>query len=196
MIQLPNDYDSIAAKGDGSGRLEPGAYVLKVVSVEDCTGEKRPKLKLYASVYGTDGKLLRDASGVAAEDMWRHRFELDLNDFDNQGQVDFGRLKGFMSKVEQSNGGFRFTGDEQALVGRFVGVALRDESYVSSRDGQVKHVLRPGQWLTVEQAKAGDVAPRALEPKVGRGVEQAEAAHQQPEAAAAGPNLADEDIPF
>lgn len=195
MMQLPNDYQTIAAKGDGAGRMAPGVYVLKVVAAEDGTKEARPNLKLYASAYSPDGKLVRDAAAADAADMWRFRYEVNLNSFDQPGQVDWGKLKGVMAKFEESNKGFTFDGDEQALVGKFVGVALRDESYVSKRDGQVKHVLRPSRWLSVEQAKAGDVDPSLLEPKVGKGVEQAQAQASAP-APAAGPDLADDDIPF
>ncbi len=195
MINLPNDWQDVKPKGDGSGRLSPGVYVLKVVKAEDATGERRPALRLYASVYSADGQLLKDAAAEDESALWRHRYEVNLNDFDNPGSVDFARLKAVAERFEQSNKGFRFSGDEQALVGKFVGVALRDESYVSSRDGQVKHVLRPSRWLTVEDAKAGNVDPKALEPKVGRGVEQALATAQAP-APYQAPDLAEDDLPF
>ena len=195
MMQLPNDYANIAAKGDGTGQLPAGVYVLKVVAAEDGTKEARPNLKLYASVYSPDGKLLRDAASADSSDMWRHRYEISLNSYDQPGQVDWGKLKGVMAKFEESNQGYTFDGNEQALVGKFVGAAMRDESYVSKKDGQVKHVTRPSHWLSVAQAKAGECDPSWLEPKVGKGVAEATAAANQP-APAAGPDLAEDDIPF
>ena len=201
MIKLPNDYASIEAATDGGkyGQLEAGKpYVLKMCAIENKTSERIPRLSLYGDMYdpADNSKPVKSYTDDTPENAWRHRYDFLSGVFGSEGEVDFKKLKGFMAKVEASNPGFTFDGDEQKLAGKYVGVVLRDRSYVSKRDGQVKHVLDAAQWLTVADAKAGEFNAKLAEPKVGDGVAEAEARAAQAVAQPATAALADEDIPF
>ena len=70
-------------------------------------------------------------------------------------------FKGFKTAVEESNRNYVFTNDPQSLVGKFVGVVLGEEEYLS-KEGQIKTRLYVDQVRSGKSIRDGDFKIPAL----------------------------------
>lgn len=64
-------------------------------------------------------------------------------------------FKGFKTAVENSNNGFVFKNDPQSLVGKFVGVVLGEEEYITKK-GEVKTRLYVAEKRSGKSIREGD----------------------------------------
>ena len=109
-------------------RPVPGGYAAKIVKVEDNTEKKC----LYIQWEFADGEFKGrnqetfDSLGFWPMLLCRSYKPTALRFF-----------KGFKTAVEMSNRSFVFNNDPQSLVGKYVGVVLGEEEYLS-KDGSVK----------------------------------------------------------
>ena len=65
------------------------------------------------------------------------------------------KFKAMIEAVEQTNNGFRWTWDEQKLVGKGIGMVLREEEY-ENRKGEVKTRIKPYAFCTAMDIRTGN----------------------------------------
>lgn len=100
-------------------------------------------------------------------------------------------FKGFKTSVEMSNPNYVFRNDPKSLEGKFVGVVLGEEEYLSN-DGKVKTRLYVDSWRSGKAIRDGDFTVPPLKKLTGS---------DAPAAAPAGSNYGlleddDENLPF
>lgn len=150
-MQKPNEYDNVEAKVGGGDFPQPtaGGYVVKIVSAE----EKLSKNGKNMLVIGVD---------IAEGEFAGHYAELSEK-FNNDAHPKMYQLtegdhvsyfKGLVTAIEHSNNGFKFDFDEKKLIGKRLGVNLREEEY-KNKDGQIKTILKIAYACSVEDARNG-----------------------------------------
>lgn len=72
-------------------------------------------------------------------------------------------FKSFLTAVEQSNPGYKFTNDEKTLRGKLVGVILGEEEY-QGNDGTIKTKLVVSKFTRIDKIREGDfeIPPKKL----------------------------------
>lgn len=109
-------------------RPVPGGYAAKITRVEDV--EEKEYLKIeWEFVEGEFKGVNRET--FTAFGFWPMSFARSYKD----SALRF--FKGFKTAVENSNPGYTFRNDPQSLVGKFIGVVLGEEEYISNK-GEVK----------------------------------------------------------
>ena len=126
-------WTEIEPAGTGAGKLDAGAYVLRITGVSEHTSRKGdPYLTFVYDI--AEGKHANHFATETAE--YRHSFN---RSYTGNAQAFF---RAFLDAVEQRNPG-RFsvaawskTCDEHAFEGLTVGALFRDRMYTSSRTGK------------------------------------------------------------
>lgn len=127
-------------------RPVPGGYAAKITRVED--DEKREFLKIEWEF--ADGEFKGTNQEVkTAFGFWPYSFVQSYKD------TALRFFKGFKTAVENSNPNFVFNNDPQSLVGKFVGVVLGEEEYMSN-SGQVKTRLYVAEKRSGKAIREGD----------------------------------------
>jgi hypothetical protein len=67
------------------------------------------------------------------------------------------RFKYIIDCIEESNGGYIFTGDEKSLVGKVFGAVMREEEYESQRDGSIKTTVKCDRIVPVSKIETTKV---------------------------------------
>lgn len=127
-------------------RPVPGGYAAKITRVED--DENREFLKIEWEFADGEFKGANQETKTAFG-FWPYAFVASYKD------TALRFFKGFKTAVENSNPGFVFKNDPQSLVGKFVGVVLGEEEYMSNA-GQVKTRLYVAEKRSGKAIREGD----------------------------------------
>lgn len=127
-------------------RPVPGGYAAKITRVED--DEDREFLKIEWEFADGDFKGSNQETKNAFG-FWPYAFIRSYKD------TALRFFKGFKTAVENSNPGFVFNNDPQSLVGKFIGVVLAEEEYVS-KTGEVKTRLYVAEQRSGKAIREGD----------------------------------------
>lgn len=130
----------------------PGGYAAKITRVDD--DEQREFLKIEWEFVEGEFKGANKETYTALG-FWPTSFVKSYKD----KALRF--FKGFKTAVENSNPGYTFTNDPQSLVGKFVGVVLGEEEYVSKK-GDVKTRLYVAECRSGKAIREGDFKIPAL----------------------------------
>lgn len=123
----------------------PGGYAAKITRVED--NEEKEYLKIeWEFVDGEFKGVNRER--YTAFGYWPYAFIRSYKD------TALRFFKGFKTAVENSNPGYVFNNDPQSLVGKFVGVVLGEEEYVSNK-GEVKTRLYVAEQCSGKTIREG-----------------------------------------
>lgn len=127
-------------------RPVPGGYAAKITRVEDV--EEKEYLRIEWDF--ADGEFKgSNQETMTALGFWPYSFVQSYKD------TALRFFKGFKTAVENSNPNFVFKNDPQSLVGKFVGVVLAEEEYVSNA-GQVKTRLYVAEKRSGKAIREGD----------------------------------------
>lgn len=127
-------------------RPVPGGYAAKITSVEDV--EEKEYIRIGWEF--ADGEFKNaNQETCAAFGFWPLTFVRSYKD------TALRFFKAFKTAVENSNPGFVFKNDPQSLVGKFVGVVLAEEEYMSNA-GQVKARLYVAECRSGKSIRDGD----------------------------------------
>lgn len=124
------DFTEVVASEGDFPRVEPGGYVVRIAAVEDVASKEYLRIE-YDIAEG-------DLAGHYSQDFfqtrpWMHSIIRSYKD------SALGMFKGFYEHVEKSNPGFTWDGNnEQAFVGKLVGLLVGEEEYIDERSGEVK----------------------------------------------------------
>ena len=159
-MNKPNGYDEAEAKVGGGDFPQPpaGGYVAKIVTAE-IKKSARGNEMLVIGVDIADGEFKDHWTKLAEKfdkPFYPSIFQLTEGD-----HVSY--FKGLISAIEQSNSGFKFNFNEQDLIGKRLGVNLREEEYLN-KEKEVKTSLKVAYFTTAQEAKAGlpPLAPKKL----------------------------------
>ena len=138
--------------------LEPGAYVCKILKVEDV--EDKEYLKMAFDIAEGDFKgYFKDLFDNDSRDdkKWSNSGIL-YRSYQKSAERFFAS---FITAIEKSNDGYKWNWDEQSLKNKvFVG-NFREEEYIS--DGELKSSIKIGEVRSLEAMKDNRIKP--LEPK-------------------------------
>lgn len=130
----------------------PGGYTAKITRVED--DEQREFLKIEWEFVEGEFKGVNRETFVAFG-FWPLSF---VKSYKEKALRFF---KGFKTAVENSNPGYSFNNDPQSLVGKFVGVVLGEEEYVTKK-GDTKTRLYVAECRSGKAIHEGDFKIPAL----------------------------------
>lgn len=131
---------------DEPRRPVPGGYAARITHVED--DEKREFLKIEWDF--ADGPYKgANKETFEAVGFWPMSFVQSYK------QTALRFFKGFKTSVEVSNPGFVFKNDPQSLVGKFIGLVLGEEEYISNK-GEVKTRLYVAEKRSGKAIREGD----------------------------------------
>lgn len=127
-------------------RPVPGGYTAKITRVEDVEDKEYLRIEWDFA----DGEFKgANKEAMTAFGFWPYAFVQSYKD----KALRF--FKGFKTAVENSNNGYVFKNDPQSLVGKFVGVVLAEEEYMSN-SGQVKTRLYVAEKRSGKSIREGD----------------------------------------
>lgn len=127
-------------------RPVPGGYAAKIVSVEDV--EEKEYLRIGWEFADGEFKGVNQEM-CAAFGFWPLTFVRSYKD------TALRFFKSFKTSVENSNPGFVFKNDPQSLVGKFVGVVLAEEEYLSNK-GELRTRLYVSECRSGKAIRNGD----------------------------------------
>ena len=147
------NFESVQPSTGEFAKPSPGGYILEIVSVEDVpfnpqTG-KGDYLKICYDI--ADG----DFRGFYREQAERFNGAWYANFIRSYKEKALGMFKHFINCVTESNPGFRWAWNEQALVRRRFGAILQEEEY-EKKDGTVGVRLIVKEVKTVQQILSGE----------------------------------------
>ena len=124
----------------------PGGYAAKITRVEDVEDKEYLKIEWDFA----DGEFKgTNKETMTAFGFWPYSFVQSYKD------TALRFFKGFKTAVENSNPGYVFNNDPQSLVGKFVGVVLGEEEYMSN-SGQLKTRLYVAEKRSGKAIRDGD----------------------------------------
>lgn len=199
MIPIPRDYDTAPVyEGQGGPRLTPGGHVCVVkraymdqsrsgrdMLVVDIDIDEGSELDGY---YQARYERNRKQYGASARWPGKHYLLICNNDGTTSG-----RFKGFITALEDSNGGYDFrrtNGDEKAMKGLHVGICFGEKEYEGS-DGAIRVSVKPVYATSVSRVRDGLPVP-ALKKLEANGISAAPAAPDTSEMQ----EVEDDDLPF
>lgn len=203
-------WNEIMATNGGSSMLAPGGYLAKIVRMKDHTTETKPYLEMVYDVLAEDKKtLLFKEDSKDEKNDWRHSFRFYFGDDSGFG---FARYKKLVEAIEGSvqNKGFAYAnkaGAEQSLVGKWVGLVIRERLF-TKKDGTDSKALDLAGCFTCQEIIDEAFPSEMLEARDMRETKPAtvtvpdtipfgdDATQQTTEGAPAVPDLYDSDIPF
>lgn len=151
-MEKPQGYDEAEAKTAGGDFPQPtaGGYVAKIVSA------------LFGESKKGNKKMLTIGLDIAEGDFKDHYTQLSEK-FDKDAYLKIYQLtegdnvnyfKGLIAAIEHSNQGFKFDFDEKKLIGKKLGINLREEEYLN-KDNVIKTIMKVAYHCSAEEARAG-----------------------------------------
>lgn len=140
------DLNNVTEAGADYDRPAPGGYVAMIVQVD--LEEEKQYIRLYLDIM---------------EGQFAHYYEQMYDRFDFWALTNIRSFKpkalpffkAMVTAVKESNPGFEWTGDEQALVEKYVGIILKNEQYTKN-DGTLGMRLVVDRFTSVDKIRKGD----------------------------------------
>ena len=142
-----NNWNDIQAAGSNE-RPGAGGYVCIIRKVTDDPTKEQLRIEYDIA----EGPFKNYAADTAERSGW---WPLDTVKSYKAKALPF--FKAFIDAIEATNAGFKWYGnfDERTLVGKGVGIVLREEEYYN-RSGQLKTRLKPYEFMPVARIRCGD----------------------------------------
>lgn len=87
---------------------------------------------------------------------WPGRYYMPIA---NQDGTTNTRFKGFIKAIEDSNPGYKFTGDELTLQNKLLGFNFGEEEYCVEPTGEIKTTVKPAYAVSVARVREGCIPP-------------------------------------
>lgn len=140
------NWDSVSEATTLTGP-KPGGYIVRIVRVEDV--EEKEYLRVEYDFAEGDLKGYHKRMWEQFHNFWGGSF---IRSYKEKALPFF---KAFKTAVEISNPGFVFKNDPTALVGKYLGIVLAEEEYLSN-GGVVKKRLYVDQCRSGQAIREGD----------------------------------------
>ena len=158
MIKKFNNYDQTRTYSDRE-QLPKGAYTLKVLGVSLERNDRGEYIKLSADIADGEynGFFAKDYKNQDREDKkWRCNYLLNIpaDDGSERDEWTKRRFKTVIEAFEESNPGFHWAWEEQALKGKSIGGLFNIRQY-RANDGTVRSATNLARLCSVEQVQSG-----------------------------------------
>ena len=153
-MRKPNGYEEAQAYSGDFERITPGAYICKVMNVQEEVNKGIWQLAIaFDIVEGEHAGFYRrqfDRFGKK----WPAVFRQTVEGKDGKCSPFF---KGMITALEESNPGFTFDfANEKCLVGKLFGGIFGEEEYLSTYDGEIKTACKCLQIRSVKAVRDGE----------------------------------------
>ncbi|MBQ8552531.1 MAG: hypothetical protein IJ428_06950 [Clostridia bacterium] len=148
-----NNYESIQASTDEFARPVPGGYIIVITGVKD----------VPLDPVSGKGEYLNIQYDFAAGDFKGYHREMSerfgfwggsfIRSYKEKAVSMF---KHFTNCIEESNPGYKWDFNEVGLIGRYLGIVLGEEEYLSNKDNCIKTRLAVKAIKTPKQIQEGD----------------------------------------
>jgi len=146
-MQAFSGYDDVKVNNYDYERLNLGGHVVKILEVainkfSNSDGKEFENLELKIDIAEPDEqagfyqrKFTEDAKADALKAKWKGYFKVSIPKDDSSDTVK-SIFKGFITSIEESNPGYKWTWDETTLAGKIFGGVFGIEEFVSNIDGR------------------------------------------------------------
>ena len=132
-------------------KVAVGGYICKITAIEDVEAKEYLKISYDIAIgdFKDYYKNLNESKGFWGATFFKSYKDTALSFF-----------KGFLTALQSSNQGFLADtfNDPNILVGKYVGLVLSEEEYISKQDGTIKTRLYVSQVRSVDAIRTGDFA--------------------------------------
>lgn len=159
MINKIENWDKVEANFGEGKRLKAGGYVCVVLAVKKEKSQKSGKEMLvinfdiasgeYKNFYMDKYKNAPRDEKNPAEPKWSGKYYIVL-----EGEGYEGRLKAFITSIEESNQGYTWDWNEESLRGKMFGGIFREEEFLYN--GEVKTNAKLWQVRSVKTITEGN----------------------------------------
>lgn len=158
MIKRFGDYDKTQTYGDN--KLPKGGYILKVLAVDNKSGNYGDYLVINYDIAEGQFKdfYLKDYKAQQSEDKkWRGKYLLNVPTDDGSEQDGWTKrkFKTFTTALEDSNEGYHFDWDEQKFKGKMFGGLFHEREFEKD-DGSVGVYVSIGGVCSVDKIASGE----------------------------------------
>ena len=138
-VEEAKEFDKVAV----------GGYICKITAIEDLEDKEYLKIS-YDIAFGEFKDYYKNLN--ESKGFWGATFIKSYKD------TALSFFKGFLTAIQSSNQGFAADtfNDPKTLVGKFIGLVLSEEEYISKQDGTIKTRLYVSQVRSIDAIKAGD----------------------------------------
>lgn len=144
-----NDFENVSASGEFDS-LVPGAYVCRIVNVEDVADKEY--LKIAVEIHEGEFK---DYFKNLIEAFKRDKYPGNAVMYRSYKDKAISFFKGFIKAVEESNPGFKWSWDESKLKGKlFAGVFAEEEFEM---DGETKSTVKITDARSIQALRDGRI---------------------------------------
>lgn len=163
MMNKPAEWENTKAVMGGYNRLPAGGYKCRIVGVQLTQSRKGDEmLNVYFDIDSGEYEgyfarqyvnMKNNANG--GEVKWPN----DGTIHQVTGGKMMGRFKGLILAIEECNPGWNWNWDEQELKDKKIGIVLREEEYIGSRDGAVHTSLNAYSYHPLDEVEDVEVPP-------------------------------------
>lgn len=158
MINKIDNWEKVEADYGDRKRLEAGGQICVIYSAkqeESKSGKKMLVINFdiaegdFKGYYMSQYKNAQRDEANPQEPKWRGKYYIVL-----EGEGYEGRLKAFTTSLEESNAGYTWDWNEEALKGKLFGGIFREEEYLY--EGEVRTTAKIWQVRSVKTIKDGE----------------------------------------
>lgn len=163
MINIPSDFNSARAfDGSSAPALTIGGHVCKIQGAKVETARSGAEMLVIAFDIAEGGEFdgyynaRHERSKQYRQDAkWPGVFRAPI--LTREGKTS-GYFKGFITAVEESNAGYKFSGDESTLRGKTVGFNFGEEEYMYN--GELRTSIKPFWAASANRVREGLIPPQ------------------------------------
>lgn len=161
MIKRYSNWNNVKAY-KGFEQLPKGGYVVKILGVEICNGDKCKYAKLMCDIAEGDynGFFLTDYRSQQGEDKWWRCIYYQNLPNDDGTKEDEKRARWFRTftdALEDSNPGYHFDWDEQKFKGKLIGGLFITKEYIDKKDNTtIRNTTKFKSVCTVDEIRSGN----------------------------------------
>jgi hypothetical protein len=164
MIQIPSDFNSAKPyDGSSSAPLPVGGHACRINGAKLETARTGTPMLVVAFDISEGGEYddyyrarYERAIQFRTDAKWPGVFRAPITT--REGKTS-GYFKGLITAIEESNAGFKFSGDENALKNKMVGFNFGEEEY-KGNDGEIRTSVKPFYAVSVGRVREGIDPPQ------------------------------------
>lgn len=163
MINMPADFETARPyDGQGASPLPAGPHICRIISAREETSRNNNPMLVVAFDIAENGPddgyykaQFERKKGYNQNAKWPGIFRTGITNKDGKTS---GYFKGFITSVEESNIGYKFSGDENTLKNKLVGFNFGEEEW-RKQDGTIGVSVKPFYAVSVGRVREGIAPP-------------------------------------
>lgn len=153
-MRKPNGYEEAQAYSGDFERITPGAYICKVMNVQEEVNNGIWQLAIAFDIAEGEHTGFYRRQHDRWQKKWPGVYRQTVEGKDGKCSPFF---KGMLTAIEEGNPGYTFDFDnEKGLIGKLFGGIFGEEEYLSSFDGEIKTACKCVQIRSVKAVRDGN----------------------------------------